>query len=75
MILTGMFLYVIRRCISAYVVTFRSKQSSEWLMQNVNNWGVGNLLWVMCIKLEWIFYFLNKTGILQIYPPFGYYVP
>ena len=37
MVLKGIFLYVIRTCISTYFVTLRCKHFSEWLAQNVNN--------------------------------------
>ena len=39
-----MFLCVIRKCISAYVVTLRCKQFADWLTQNVSNLRMGYLL-------------------------------
>ena len=40
----SMFLYIIKTCISTYVMTLRCKQFFDWLTQNVSNSEMGYLL-------------------------------
>ena len=55
------YVYVIRTCIAAWVVTLVCKQFCDWLMQNNNNSGIGYLLsCVMCIIS------IDNTGMSEI---------
>ena len=47
MVMKGMFLYVIRRCISPGVVTLRYREFSDWSTQSVSNSRMGHWF-VMC---------------------------
>ena len=50
MVLKGMFLFVIKTCISIYIVVLRCIKFSDWLIQNVNKSGMGICCHMCCVS-------------------------
>ena len=73
MVLKGMFLHVIRTCISTKVMTLRCKQFSDWLTCNVMRILFPNNISRSQIICSYVL--LTTTFFLHIYPLTAYYVP